>query len=167
VMLRSAQEVELVRRACDAGRERGLRLAHQTHWGTLFETVDGTLEVVRRVDRPNFGVTFEPSNLMICGDDCGRAAIERLAPHLFNVYFQNMRILPGGPIVWQTLTRGPVAADYVPLQDSSGIDVAAMISALGDVGYDGWFTIHQPLRPDQSVAEAVREAYGAVARLVA
>ena len=167
VMLRSAQEVELVRRACDAGRERGLRLAHQTHWGTLFETVDGTLEVVRRVDRPNFGVTFEPSNLLICGDDYGRAAIERLAPHLFNVYFQNMRILPGGPIVWQTLTRGPVAADYVPLQDSSGIDVAAMISALGDVGYDGWFTIHQPLRPGQSVAEAVREAQAAVARLVA
>src|SRR5438067_1963775 len=33
VMLRSAQEVELVRRVCDAGRERGLRLAHQTHWG--------------------------------------------------------------------------------------------------------------------------------------
>jgi sugar phosphate isomerase/epimerase len=167
VMLRSAQEVELVRRVCDAGRERGLRLAHQTHWGTLFETVDGTLEVVRRVDRRNFGVTFEPSNLMICGDDYGRAAIQRLAPHLFNVYFQNMRILPGGRIVWKTLTRGAVAADYVPLQDPSGIDLAAMVSALGEVGYDGWFTIHQPLLPGQCVAEAVREAHGAVARLVA
>src|SRR5438093_6138933 len=145
VMLRSDVEVELVRSVCDAARERGLRLAHQTHWGTLFETVDGSLEVVRRVNRPNFGVTFEPSNLMVCGDEYGRSAVERLAPYLFNVYFQNMRLAPNGAVVWRPLRRGAVAADYVPLGDASGIDVSSMISDLKAMGYDGWFTVHQPL----------------------
>ena len=167
VMLRSDAEVDLARDLCDVAAERGIRVAHQTHWKTLFESVDGALDVVRRVDRPNFGVTYEPANLLLCGDAYGRSAIERLAPHLFNAYFQNMRIVAGGPVVWNTLTRGPVAAEYVPLGDRSGIDVTEVVAALRDVGYDGWFTVHQPLQPGQSVEDAVRESHGALSALVA
>src|SRR3954447_10779158 len=112
VMVRSDAEVDLLRSACDAVAEHGMRLAHQTHWYTLFESVDGTLDVVRRVDRPNFGVTFEPANLMLCGSEYGRRAIERLAPYLFNAYFQNMRIIEGGPVVWRPTNGDPVAAEY-------------------------------------------------------
>jgi sugar phosphate isomerase/epimerase len=148
---------------CDLAAERGIRVAHQTHFKTLFETIDGALDVVRRVDRPNFGVTFEPANLMICGEEYGPRAVERLVPHLFNVYFQNMRIVADGGIIWDTLTRGPIAAKYVPVGDAAGIDVAELIAALKDVGYDGWFTIHQPLQPGQAVADAVREGYAGVA----
>jgi sugar phosphate isomerase/epimerase len=165
-MVRSDDEVEQLRRACDVVAEHGVRLAHQTHWNTLFETVDGALAVVRRVDRPNFGVTFEPANLLLCGDEYGRRAVERLAPHLFNAYFQNMRIVPGGPVVWKPLGREPVSAEYVPLGDRSGIDVAELIAALRDIGYDGWFTVHQPLQPGQPVDQAVREAHAALAALV-
>ena len=166
VMLRSEDEVRLVRRVCDLARERGIRLAHQTHFGTLFETVEGTLEVVRQVDRPNFGLTFEPSNHMMCGDAYGRAAVERLAPHLFNVYFQNMRLVPGGSVVWNTHSRGPIAAEYVPLTDPRGISLADLVTALKDVGYNGWLTVHQPLLEGQSVPDAVREGHRAVAPLV-
>lgn len=167
VMLRSDDEVDLVRRVCDRALERGIRIAHQTHWGTLCETVEGTLEIVRRVDRPNFGITFEPSNLMVCGDEYGRGAIERLGPHLFNVYFQNMRLAPDGSVVWPTRIRGPVAAEYVPLGDRvNGIDVAELIAALREVGYDGWFTIHQPLLAGQRPEDAIREAYAAVGPLL-
>ena len=167
VMIRSDEEIGLTRGVCDAASERGLRIAHQTHYRTLCETVDSTLDVVRRVDRPNFGVTFEPSNLMICGSGFGRAAIERLAPRLFNVYFQNMRVAPDAPIVWNTLTRGPITADYVPLDDRSAIDVSEMIAALCDVGYDGWFTVHQPLQPGQAVEDAIRESHAALVGLIA
>jgi sugar phosphate isomerase/epimerase len=166
VMVRSDAEIELLRAACDAVAGQGIRLAHQTHWNTLLETVDQALDVVRRVDRPNFGVTFEPANLLICGSEYGRRAIERLAPYLFNAYFQNMRIVEGGPVVWRPLGRGPVAAAYAPIGDRSAIDVSETIAALRDVGYDGWFSIHQPLQPGQSVAETIREAHEAVASLV-
>jgi sugar phosphate isomerase/epimerase len=166
VMVRSDDEVEMLQHACDAVAEHGIRLAHQTHWYTLFESVDGALEVVRRVDRPNFGVTFEPANLMLCGDEYGRRAIERLAPYLFNAYFQNMRIVPGGPVVWRPTSGEPVAAEYAPVGDHTAIDVRETIAALRDVGYDGWFTVHQPLQPGQSVEDAVRDSHAAVADLI-
>jgi sugar phosphate isomerase/epimerase len=166
VMIRSDDELELARQVCDAAAERGLRIAHQTHWNTLFESAEGALEVVRRVDRPNFGVTFEPSNLMVCGNDYGRPAIERLAPHLFNVYFQNTRLRDDGPIVWTTRSRGPVALEYLPLSDPSGIDLRELIAALKDVGYAGWLTIHQPLQPGQSVQDAIRDSHLAIAPLI-
>ena len=134
VMVHDDDEVELLKAACDIVAEHGIRLAHQTHWYTLFETVDGTLDIVNRVDRPNFGVTFEPANLMLCGSEYGRRAIERLAPYLVNAYFQNMKLVEGGPVVWRP-TNGPaVAADYVPVGDHTAIDVREMIQALKDVG---------------------------------
>jgi hypothetical protein len=73
---------------------------------------------------------------------------------------------PDAAIVWNTLTRGPISAGYVPLDDRSGIDLAAMITTLRDVGYDGWFTVHQPLQPGQAVEDAIRESYGALAEVV-
>ncbi len=166
VMLHDDAEIDLLRRACDQVAGRGIRFAHQTHWNTLFETVDGALDVVRRVDRLNFGVTFEPANLLLCGDEYGRRAIERLAPHLFNAYFQNMRIVEGGSVIWTPIGRGPVAAEYAPLGDRSAIDVTEMVAALRDVGYDGWFSVHQPLQPGQSVEDAIRESHAALADLV-
>jgi sugar phosphate isomerase/epimerase len=166
VMVRSDEEVDLLRQACDTVAEHGIRLAHQTHWYTLFESVDGALDVVRRVDRPNFGVTFEPANLMLCGSEYGRRAIERLAPYLFNAYFQNMKIIPGGPVIWRPTNGAAVEADYVPIGDHSAIDVREMIATLKDVGYDGWFSVHQPLQPGETVEHAIRDSYAALAHLV-
>jgi sugar phosphate isomerase/epimerase len=166
VMVRSDEEVDLLQRACDTVAEHGIRFAHQTHWYTLFESVDGALDVVRRVDRPNFGVTFEPANLMLCGDEYGRRQIERLAPHLFNAYFQNMRIVEGGPVVWHPTNGDPVHAEYAPVGDHSAIDVRETIAALKDVGYDGWFSIHQPLQSGQRVEDAIRESHAAVASFI-
>src|SRR3954471_4130167 len=49
VMVRSDDEVELLEHAFDVVAEQCIRLAHQTHWYTLFESVDGALDVVKRV----------------------------------------------------------------------------------------------------------------------
>jgi sugar phosphate isomerase/epimerase len=167
VMIRTDDEVELLRAACDTVAEHGIRIAHQTHFFTLLETVDECLDILKRVDRPNFGITFEPANLLICGSEYGRRAVERLAPYLFNAYFQNMRITPDGPVVWRSRKGGPeVRAEYAPVGDRTAIDVSELIAALRDVGYDGWFTVHQPLQPGQTVEEAIRESYAAVGPLV-
>lgn len=167
VMVRTDAEVELLKAACDTVAAHGIRIAHQTHFFTLLETVDESLEIVKRVDRPNFGITFEPANLLICGSEYGRRAIERLAPDLFNAYFQNMRLSADGPVTWRSRDGGPeVRAEYAPVGDRSAIDVSEMVSALRDVGYDGWFSVHQPLQPGQTVEEAVRESYAALGPLI-
>ena len=78
-----------------------------------------------------------------------------------------MRIVEGGPVVWRPTNGDPVAAEYAPVGDHTAIDVREMIATLKDVGYDGWFSIHQPLQPGQSVEDAIRESHAAVAALVA
>lgn len=158
VMLQSLDDIPYAQRAADAAAARGMKLVQQTHWGTLAETVDQALDLVAKIDRPNFGINFEPANLLACGVDCGPDAIARLAPHLSNFYFQNVRLNPAGDHCFRTRRRGDVRLDYVPLDDASGIALAPLIEALRRAGYDGWVTIHQPLRPGQSVQQAIAEA---------
>ena len=47
---------------------------------------------------------------------------------------------------------------YVAVDDASGIDARPLIETLIDVGYDSYFTIHQPLVGGQSVEGAMRTA---------
>ena len=94
--MKSAEDIPWAQRASDAARERGIRLAHQCHTASLLETVEGSLEVLRAVGRPNFGLIYEPANLELCGQPYGPEVIERFAPHLFNVYLQNQLLTPDG-----------------------------------------------------------------------
>jgi sugar phosphate isomerase/epimerase len=158
VMIRTADDIPHAQRAADQAAERGLSIAQQTHWGTLCETVDQALDLVSAVDRPGFGITFEPANLLGCGGEYGPDAIARLAPHLANVYFQNVRLNPDGAHCFPTRAKGDVRLDYVALDDPSGMDAAEMVAALKASGYDGWVTVHQPLRSGETVADAVEEA---------
>ena len=158
VMMHDDDDIAPAQEAADAARARGMALCHQTHWGSLFETVEMTLETLARIDRANFGVTYEPANLLACGGPHGAEAIRRLAPHIFNVYFQNLRLDPAGPQSFETRSRGRVALGYVGLGDSSGIDPRPLLEALAATGYNGWFTVHQPLLPEQTVAALIDEA---------
>ena len=166
VMMHRDDDLPFAQRAADEARERDIALCHQTHFATMFETVDDSLAVVESVGRPNFGITYEPANLLICGDDYGPEAIARLAPHILNVYFQNMRPEPGGDVVHATRHRGNVPATYVPIPDRSGVDLDRVIDGLKRVGYDGWFTVHQPLRAGQTVPDAIREGYESIQPLL-
>ena len=135
-----------------------MRLVHQTHIRTMCETVAETLDVVQQVNRPNFGVTYEPSNLAICGDDYGPEALRQLAPHLFNVYLQNWHIHPEGKMTIGT-NRGEVRADQPPLSDERGLDLGRVFAGLREVGYAGWVTVHQAMGPGETVEQAARASY--------
>jgi len=166
VMLQSPDDIPHARRAADAAAERDMNLVQQTHWGTLCETIEQALDLVGKIDRPNFGINFEPANLLACGSDHGVDALTRLAPHLANFYFQNVRLNPAGEHCFRTRRRGDVRLNYVPLDDPSGIAVAPLIETLEKLGYKGWITVHQPLRPGQSVKDAVAEAARVIGPLV-
>ena len=68
VALRKDEDIAWAQRAADQARERGLRLAHQCHNKSLFEQIERTLDVLRRIGRPNFGLTYEPANLELCSE---------------------------------------------------------------------------------------------------
>ena len=154
VMMQTDDDIPHAQRAADAARERGMLLCHQTHNRTLFETVDECRDVVRRVNRPNFGITYEPTQLMLCGDDHGPEQIERLAPHLFNVYLQNASIDPNGSTTFPTNKR-TVRGEVLPLGDPRGIDMDRVFDGLHRIGYAGWITVHATTVPGLPVQESI------------
>lgn len=158
ICMKKEEDIPWAQRASDTAAERGIRLAHQSHCSSLFETVEGSLQVLEKVDRPNFGIIYEPANWMIAGEDYGRETIKRLGPHLFNVYVQNHRLNPQGEGVVKTWNRGPVRLDHIGLWESGGIDFDEVFRGLADVQYRGYVTIHQAFAGIMSVAEAARRS---------
>jgi hypothetical protein len=47
-------------RACDEAKERGLSIVHLSHPGSLFSNVDDTIDCLKKINRSNFGLTYEP-----------------------------------------------------------------------------------------------------------
>lgn len=154
--MKAHTDIPWARRACDEAAERGIRLAHQCHTCTLFETIDMSLQVIKEIGRSNFGVIYEPSNLTTCGQDYGAGAIQRLFPHMFNVYLQNMWNHPGGKSTIETWINGPVSFDLVPFGDPRGIDFRSVFDALSAVGYDGHVTVHHNVADGLDIGEGVR-----------
>ena len=83
-------------RACDEAKERGLSIVHLSHPGSLFSNVDDTIDCLKKINRPNFGLTYEPVNWMDDPKGYGPDVIRSVAPWIFNVYSQNQKALEGG-----------------------------------------------------------------------
>ena len=114
------------------------------------------LAVLGAIDRPNFGVIYEPANLELCGEDYGPETVKRLAPWIFNVYLQNQVLKPDGKMTLQTWRRGPVSFDLPPIHRAGGINFSRVFEALADIKYDGPITVHQAQVEDETVQETVR-----------
>ena len=143
VCLKADSDIERARDAADRAAERGIRLAHQCHTTSLFEQVDPSLEVLVEIDRANFGLIYEPANLMLCGEPYGVETLRRLQPFLMNVYVQNHRLDPDGPVELETWCRGAVRFHHIPLWEPGGVDFSRVSAALEEIGYTGYVTVHQ------------------------
>ena len=157
--MKARTDIPWAQRAADEAAERGIRLAHQCHTCTLFETVDLSLQVLREVGRENFGLIFDPANLAACGQDYGEKTLRTFAPHLFSVYLQNRRHHPGGKATVETWINGPQHCDILPFGDPLGIDFKPVFEVLSDLGFDGYATVHQ-VNTDVDVATGVRQVAG-------
>jgi sugar phosphate isomerase/epimerase len=159
VCMKKDEDIPFAQKSADEARERGIRLAHQSHCASLFETVDGSLRVLEQVDRPNFGIIYEPANWLVSGEDYGRQTIARLKPYLFNAYIQNHRLNPDGTAKIATWKKGPVPLDHIGVWESGGVDVEEMFAGFSEVGYQGYLTVHQAFGDVMPVEEAVRRSY--------
>jgi sugar phosphate isomerase/epimerase len=143
VCMKKEEDIAWAQRAADVAREQGIRLAHQCHTTSLFETVDHIVEVLQRVNRKNFGLIYEPANLMLCGQDYGLNVLRRLAPWIMNVYVQNHRPSEDGKQSIETWVRGEVRFDPIPLWEKGGVDFREVFAGLADIEYDSYVTVHQ------------------------
>ena len=142
VCMKSDADIPFAASAADEAADRNIRLAHQSHTRSIFETVEGSLEILRKIDRPNFGIIYEPANLALCGEDYGPATLQAFSPYLFNVYLQNHIPEEDGPMLMPTWTLGVVASRLYPLDSGNGIQFDQVFDGLKAVNYDGWITLH-------------------------
>ncbi len=153
VCLKKTEDVSYARESADRAADRGIRLVHQCHTSSLFEEVEAMLDVLAEINRPNFGLIYEPANLMLCGQSYGEDTLRKLQPHLMNVYVQNHRLDPDGPVSLPTYCRGDVSFHHMDIWETGGVDFGEVFAGLKDITYDGYFTIHQA-QGIQTVADA-------------
>ncbi len=158
ICMQSEDDIEWAVKACREAARRNIRLAHQSHCATLFETVEGSLRVLKAVNQPNFGLIYEPANWMISGEDYGANAIRKVRPYILNVYVQNHHLNPQGSAVVQTWKKGPVRLDHIGLWEKGGVNGEEVFTALRESGYRGYVTVHQAFEGVMSVEDAVRKS---------
>lgn len=158
VCLKTPEDIPHAQRAADAAAQRGIRLAHQCHTTTLFELVDRSIEVLQQIDRKNFGLIYEPANLMLCGEPYDESTLRRLKPWLMNVYVQNHKLDPDGPVELETWCLGPRRFHHIPIWEAGGVDFYSVLSGLKRIGYDGYFTVHQAYAEIMGPREAAVES---------
>jgi sugar phosphate isomerase/epimerase len=166
VCMKKEEDIAAARRASDQARERTIRLAHQSHCASLFETVENSLRVLKAVGRSNFGIIYEPANWMIAGEDYGAATLRRLQPYLFNVYVQNHRLNPNGSAAVETWRKGKVPLDHIGIWEKGGVDYDAVAAALREIGYQGYVTVHQAFGDVMPVEDAVRRSREHLTRIL-
>ena len=143
VAIKTEEDIAWAKRAADEAAELGIRLVHQCHIQSLFETIDSIESTLKKIGRPNFGLVYEPANLEQCRQPYGASTIERLAPWIFNVYLQNQSIRSDGAVTLDTWCRGPVSFNVIPIHAPGGIEFSPVLEGLKRIGYRGFITVHQ------------------------
>jgi sugar phosphate isomerase/epimerase len=124
------------------------------------------LTILARINRPNFGIILEPANLVLCGAAYGPEAIRRLAPYIFNVYVQNLRLDPAGRQSIHT-NRGVVRYERLMVGEKGGIDFAHFFAGLKAIQYNGFVTSHQPLMSGIGVQELAQFVFDRLREFIA
>ncbi len=159
VCMKKEDDIAWAQRAADEARERKIRLAHQSHCASLFETVDGAERVLKAVGRPNFGLIYEPANWFVAGQPHGRETVVRLKPFIFNFYIQNHRLNPDAKSTLETWGKGRVPVDHIGVWEKGGVNCEDVMAGLRETGYQGYVTVHQAFGDVMPVEEAVRRSY--------
>lgn len=152
IAIKDDEDVKWTRTACDEAAERGIMLLQQTHTDSPAETIDGCVDLVKKIDHESFGLTVEPGNLVLCGDKYGEEEMKRLAPHVCNVYLQNLRPVATGVRSVPTYS-GEAFYERLVVGEEGGIDSELFLSALKAINYDGFVTTHQPSMADRSARQ--------------
>ena len=143
ICMKKPEDIPFAQTAADQAAERNIRLAHQCHTTSLFEEVEPLLELLQQLDRPNFGIIYEPANLLLCGQAYDLVTLQTLQPYLMNVYVQNHRIDPDGPEALPTFCLGERRFHHLDPWESGGVDFDQVFAGLRGIDYSGYFTIHQ------------------------
>jgi sugar phosphate isomerase/epimerase len=120
-----ARATAVVREIADMAAASGLRVALYPHFGMYVAQVEDALRVVKNVDRPNLGVTFNLAHFLAAKDEPNLdVRLREALPHLFMVSINGAEHEGGWDRLIQPLDRGE-------------FDVYGLLKKLVTLGYHG------------------------------
>jgi sugar phosphate isomerase/epimerase len=120
-----ARATAVVREVADLAAASGLRVALYPHVGFFVARIEDALRVMKNVDRPNVGVTFNLAHFLAAKDEPNLdARLKEALPHLFMVSINGAEHEGGWDRLIQPLDRG-------------AFDVYGLLKKLVALGYDG------------------------------
>ena len=136
-----AQVVEVVREVCDHCTGNGQAL----HLETGQEPADALLKFLKKIDRNNLFINFDPANMILYG--CGKPieALEIVGEYVRSIHCKDGR--------WSD-RPGETWGEEVPLGEGD-VDFNRFLLTLIHLGYEGPLTIEReiPSDPDRQKAE--------------
>lgn len=132
-----------IREVCE---EAGVTACIHPHWGTMVQNVD---EVERVLDNSSVGLCLDTGHLAAGGADVVEL-VRKYAERVDIVHAKDIRreltdqLLPG-QITW---SQGIKAGMFTPIGDGD-IDFAAIVAALNEVGFDGYYVLEQDIMLDE------------------
>lgn len=142
--------VESIDACLPLAEELGITLIIENHYKDDFwsypefaQKMDIFCEVVSRIDHPNFGVNYDPSNTFLAGED-PLELLRRVAPRVVTMHASD-RYLAEGTL--EDLRREETGAEgYAKRlrhgQIGEGLnDYDAIFGILKNAGFDGWISI--------------------------
>jgi sugar phosphate isomerase/epimerase len=120
------------------------------------QKIDVFVELVARIDSPNFGVNYDPSNTILAGED--PLELLQLVKHRVVTMHASDRYLAEGTI--DDLRREEDSVGYAKRLRHGAIgkgmnDYDAIFSTLAGVGFDGWVSIEDGVDGMQQLRESV------------
>ena len=130
------------RRYADRASEQGVTLVLEMHNGYLSDSAEGSLRLIREVDRPNFRLNYQPNYT----HEADRVLEEsrKVASHVSAVHAQNYQA-PGSN------KRSLVAEGFV--------DYGAVVKTLRDAGFDGFLEVEFVREQDPELSLKADAAY--------
>ena len=102
--------VPMYQEAVKIAEDCGVKLAAENH---IDFTSDEMLEMIQRVDSPNFGINFDTGNFLRLLDDPVKG-MEKLAPYVFSTHIKDLKMHPTArPDDWYFFCGVPVGLGMV------------------------------------------------------
>lgn len=125
----------------------GVRTVLEIHHNTIAPSVGLALRLIEHCDPRHVGVIYDVGNLVWEGYENRQLAFQLLGERLAHVHLKNVAAASG---------RGHDPWEYRwSSLDDGFVDVPALLSDLGDVGYTGWVSI-EDLSTTRSPEETIR-----------
>ena len=143
--------------------ERGLTLILENHYKDNYwqypefaQKMDVFCELVNRIDSPNFGVNYDPSNAILAGDD-PLELLRRVKARVVTMHASD-RYLAEGTL--EDLRREEDSVGYARRLRHGVIgrglnDYDAIFGELKSVGFDGWISIEDGVDGIEQLRESV------------